>query len=93
MTDCCKKEQDMDATADPPLDCSHEELVAYILAMKGGERVQEMGCSCMIGMKGTVEIKNGSPHIRWDHHEYIDGNGVMVTSFTAGARIIQEKHL
>ena len=74
----------------PSLDCSHDELVAYIKSMKGGERVMEMGGSCMIGMKGTVEIRDGSVCIRWDHAEYADGAGSMVTSFTGGARIIQE---
>lgn len=44
----------------------------------------------MIGMKGTVEIRDGSVCIRWDHHEYADGAGVMVTSFTGGARMIEE---
>jgi len=74
----------------PPLDCSHEDLVAYIRSMKGGERVQEMGSSCMTGQKGTVEIKNGDVLIRWDRREYADGAGVMVTSFTGGARIIPD---
>jgi len=73
----------------PSLDCSHEELVAYIRSMTGGERVQEMGRSGMQGMKGTVEIQNNSVCIRWDRHEYADGAGVMVTSFTGGARIIE----
>ena len=77
-------------TGSPPLDCPYEDLVAYIRAMKGGERVQEMGGSCMTGMKGTVEIRDGSVCIRWDHHEYADGAGVMVTSFTGGARMIEE---
>ena len=79
LTTCC-----------PSLDCSHDELIAHIRSMKGGERVQEMGGSCMIGMKGTVEIRDGSVCIRWDHSEYADGAGVMVTSFTGGARIIQD---
>lgn len=74
----------------PSLDCPREDLVAYIRSMKGGERVQEMGGSGMIGMKGTVEIRDGSVCIRWDHHEYADGAGVMVTSFTGGARMIEE---
>lgn len=74
----------------PSLDCPHDALVAYIRSMKGGERVVEMGGSCMKGCKGTVEIRNGSVCIRWDHQEYADGAGVMVTSFTGGARIIQE---
>jgi hypothetical protein len=73
----------------PSLDCSHDELVAYIRAMKGGERVQEMGGSCMIGSKGTVEIRDGRVCIRWDRQQYAEGAGVMVTSFTGGARIIQ----
>jgi hypothetical protein len=74
----------------PSLDCSHDELVAYIRSMKGGERVQEMGGSCMIGGKGTVEIRDGSVYIRWDLQEYAEGAGVMVTSFTGGARIIKD---
>jgi len=41
-------------------------------------------------MKGTVEIKNGTVCIRWDHAEYADCAGVMVTSFTGGARIIKD---
>jgi len=73
----------------PPLDCSHEELVAYIRSMKGGERVMEMGGSGMAGMKGTVEIRDNDVLIRWDHAKYADTAGVMVTSFTGGARIIQ----
>lgn len=44
----------------------------------------------MTGMKGTVEIRDGSVCIRWDRHEYADGAGVMVTSFTGGARMIEE---
>jgi hypothetical protein len=74
----------------PALDCSRDELVAYIRSMKGGERVQEMGGSCMIGCKGSVEIRDGSVCIRWDRQEYAEGAGVMVTSFTGGARIIQD---
>lgn len=74
----------------PPLDCPREDLVAYIRSMKGGERVQEMGGSCMIGCKGTVEIRDGSVCIRWDRQEYAEGEGVMVTSFTGGARMIEE---
>jgi hypothetical protein len=74
----------------PSLDCSHDELVAYIHSMKGGERVMEMGGSCMIGKTGTVEIRDSGVCIRWDSAEYADGAGVMVTSFTGGARIIQE---
>jgi hypothetical protein len=58
--------------------------------MKGGERVMEMERSGMFGHKGTVEIRNGDICIRWDHAEYADGAGVMVTSFTGGARIIQD---
>lgn len=73
----------------PPLNCSNEVLVAYIKSMKGGERVMEMGGSGMVGMKGTVEVKDGKVNIRWDHTEYADCAGVMVTSFTAGARIIE----
>lgn len=77
----------------PPLDCSHEELVSYIQSMKGGERVMEMGGGCMTGCKGTVEIhEDGSVCIRWDHREYADGAGVMVTSFTGGARTIQDNN-
>lgn len=72
----------------PPLDCSREELISYILSMKGGERVMEMGGSCMKDSKGTVEIEDGKVYIRWDHQEYEDGARVMVTSFTGGARII-----
>ena len=74
----------------PSLDCSNAELVAYIRAMKGGERVMEMGKSCMTGCKGTVEIRDGKVCIRWDRQEFADGAGVMVTSFTGGARIIQD---
>lgn len=74
----------------PSLDCSREELVAYIKSMKGGERVMEMGESGMKGMKGTVEIKDDQILIRWDRHEYADGAGVMVSTFTGGARIIQD---
>lgn len=74
----------------PSLDCSRDELVAYIRSMRGGERVMEMERSAMYGLKGTVEIRNGDVCIRWDHVEYADGAGVMVTSFTGGARIIQD---
>jgi hypothetical protein len=74
----------------PPLDCTHEELKKYILSMQGGERVQEMEKSGMHGMKGTVEIRGEDVLIRWDHQEYDDVAGVMVTSFTGGARIITE---
>ena len=74
----------------PLLDCTNDELVAYIRSMKGGERVIEMGGSAMTGMKGTVEIKDGTVCIRWDHAEYADCSGVMVTSFTGGARIIKD---
>jgi hypothetical protein len=75
----------------PALNCSNEELVKYIRSMKGGERVMEMSVSCMQGCKGTVEVHDdGEVCIRWDHQEYADGAGVMVTSFTSGARIIDE---
>jgi len=74
----------------PPLDCSHEALVAYIRSMKGGERVVETQ-DCMKGCEGTVEIKDGCVRIRWDHQKYADGEGVMVTSFTGGARIIPDR--
>ena len=74
----------------PSLNCSHDELVAYIRSLKGGERVMEMGRAAMFGLKGTVEIRDGDVCIRWDHAEYADGAGVMVTSFTGGARIIQD---
>ena len=74
----------------PALDCPKEELVAYIRSMKGGERVMEMGGSCMQGEKGTVEIREGRVLIRWDWQDFTDRPGVMVTSFTGGARIIQE---
>jgi len=56
--------------------------------MKGGERVMEMGGSCMIGETGTVEIRGAEVCIRWDT-KFAEGSG-MVTSFTGGARIIQE---
>ena len=87
---CARRVQESSAPpCSPPLDCPHEELVTYIRSMKGGERVQEMGLSGMHGMKGTVEIRDGSVCIRWDHREYADGAGVMVTSFTGSARIIE----
>ncbi len=90
--DKCPKAQSELASAlcCPSLDCTNDELVAYIRSMKGGERVMEMGGSAMTGMKGTVELKNGSVLIRWDHAEYADCAGVMVTSFTGGARIIED---
>ena len=72
----------------PPLDCLHEELVAYIKSMKGGERVMEMGVSCMQGQTGTVEIRDSGVCIRWDT-VFDEGSG-MVTSFTGGARIIKD---
>ena len=74
----------------PSLDCPHDVLVSYIRSMKGGERVMEMGGGCLVGATGTVELKNDDVCIRWDHREYADGAGVMVTSFTGGARIILE---
>ena len=77
-------------TCCPSLDCPHDELVAYIRSMRGGERVREMERSAMYGLKGTVEIHDDDVCIRWDHAEYADGAGVMVTSFTGGARIIQD---
>lgn len=70
------------------MDCSHDELVAYIRSMKGGERVMEMGGSCMTGETGTVEIRDSGVCIRWDT-KFAEGSG-MVTSFTGGARIIQD---
>lgn len=71
----------------PSLDCSLTELVTYIKSMKGGERVIEMGGSCMIGETGTVELRGAEVCIRWDT-KFVEGSG-MVTSFTGGARIIQ----
>lgn len=75
----------------PALDCSHEELVTYIRSMKGGERVMDMDSGPFDGLKGTVEIREGCGTIciRWDHHEYADIAGVMVTSFIGSARIIK----
>ena len=78
------------SSCSPSLDCSLTELYAYIKSMKGGERVMEMGGGGMIGATGTVELEDGDVLIRWDHQEYADGAGVMVTSFTGGARIIPE---
>ena len=54
--------------------------------MKGGERVMEMGGSCMYRMTGTVEIREGCVCIRWDA-KFKEGSG-LVTSFTGGARTI-----
>lgn len=76
-----------DPPCEPTLWCPHEELVEFIRSMKGGERVQEMGESGIKGEKGTVEIKDGSVNIKWDT-DY-DG-GTMTTSFTGGARLIDE---
>jgi hypothetical protein len=78
------------AAANPPLDCSHDDLVTYIKSMKGGERVMELGYSSMLGKQGIVEIKNEQILIRWDWEEFADGSGVMTTSFTGGARRLQD---
>ena len=62
--------------------------MAYIRSMKGGERVMEMGESGMKGETGTVEIRDSGVCIRWATK--FEQPGTMVTSFTGGARIIQD---
>lgn len=73
----------------PPLNYSIKDFREFVSTLKDGERVQEYGTSCMEGMQGTVEIREGWPHIRWDEFTDATGySGVMVTSFTVGARLI-----
>jgi len=71
----------------PSLDCSRDELIAFIRTRKPGDRVIEMGESGMKGQIGTVEIHRGEVCIRWDTE--FDLPGQMVSSFTAGARMIE----
>lgn len=67
---------------------SEEEVRAYLLGLKPGERVIETTRSCMYRKQGTVYIsERGSSkdhvYVRWDPDE--DG-GVMSTSVTWGTR-------
>lgn len=72
----------------PPLDCSREDLVAYIRSMKNGDRVMEMGGSAFTGETGVVEVReDGGVYIKWDT-VFECGRSGMVTSFTGGARLI-----
>jgi hypothetical protein len=72
--------------ANPPLDCSDEELVTYIESMEDGERVIELGVSGQKGWKGTIyHNKDGDTCIRWDA---LPDGGQLSTSFTGGARRI-----
>lgn len=72
----------------PPLDVDHSTLAAYIDGCKEGDRVCEMGKSCLQGVCGTVylnEAKNTC--IMWDTTP-----GPMGTSFTGGARRLSDIH-
>lgn len=75
----------------PPLDCPHEELVAFINSLTPGERVIERGQSCMIGQTGTVILYDGSISVRWGT-VFKEGTG-MVTSVTGGTRRIESGSL
>lgn len=70
----------------PPVDTSPENL-AYISALKPGERVQETGGSCMQGKRGVVYLNEEKQTcVRWDmgRREY------MGTSVTWGTRRIAD---
>lgn len=72
---------------DPPLNCPHEVLRGYILSMKDGERVREMGKSALTGLEGTIyHNAEGVTCIMWDREPGDEGQ--MGTSFTGGARRI-----
>ena len=77
----------------PPLDCTHEEFLAFHESLKFGERVVERGQSCMTGETGTiVKTNRGSGKgVKWDT-EFADHPGArMTTSVTGGTRRLEDE--
>jgi len=71
----------------PPIDTSADNL-AYMTSLKPGEKVIEMGESCMKGIKGEVYLSKEAGHglcVLWDLPE-----GKMGTSVTWGTRRISD---
>jgi hypothetical protein len=72
------------------LRCSHEDLVEFIRSLQPGERVIEMGVSCLQGRRGTVYVSQnegptfGDKCVRWD--KLPGEEGQMGTSVTGGTR-------
>lgn len=70
--------------ANPPIGSSSE--VEYLRSLKEGERVIELGKSCMTGSLGTVYInKDGVICVMWETEE-----GKMGTSVTHGTRRLND---
>ena len=70
-----------------------DEVMAYLKTLKVGERVIEVGQSCMTGKKGTVyisenEMTKGSICVRWD--AWPGETSRMGTSATWGTRRISD---
>jgi hypothetical protein len=69
---------------------NHDDLVAYLRALKEGDRVIETGRSGLHALQGTVYLKDG-PCVRWDEME--GQKGRMGTSATGGTRLISDTNL
>lgn len=76
--------RELEGNWNPPLDCPHEDLVAFIQSLKEGERVIEAGVSGFTGWTGTVVFSNNVCCVAWD------GSRGMVTSCTGGTRRISD---
>jgi hypothetical protein len=66
----------------------------YILGFKDGERVIETSLSALHGRMGTIyHNKDGGVCIMWDECQRQRPPGKMGTSFTGGARRLNEQDL
>ncbi len=73
----------------PSLTSPREELVAYLLSLKAGERVVETSRSALWNRQGTVYINEaGSVCVLWDKHPREEGQ--MGTTVTGGARRLSD---
>lgn len=70
----------------PPLNCSAEEFKSFCNSLEIGERVIELGDSCMTGQTGTIVEGREGKAVKWDTD--FDGRQ-MTTAITAGTRRIQ----
>lgn len=66
----------------------------YILGFKDGERVIETSRSALQGQQGTIyHSKDGMTCIMWDDDPNRTPRGKMGTTFTGGARRLNEQDL
>jgi len=66
-----------------------DKIVDYLMSLKHGERVIEMGQCCTKGFEGTVYIKKGYPFVQWDAQKDMQTFG---TSATSGTRRISDNN-